>query len=143
MFLWLPIKRDCCIHMYFQLHCKLYHYRLIRYVSDHLPCLSFVLFPYSCLFFKYPHWVASHSIFCGQTLFLSLSLMCVGCLYHNHGTTSNFCCYIFSPLDQLATWVSVFSLVYMYVLPFFPFTSLFRVSCATLMLHISACSSQI
>ena len=35
--LWLALDQDFYIHMYFQIHCQLYHYRLMNYVSDPLP----------------------------------------------------------------------------------------------------------
>ena len=49
MFLWLVLKRDCYIHIYFKIHCTIYHFSLMNYVSDHLPRLSFIIFIYARL----------------------------------------------------------------------------------------------
>ena len=46
--------------------------------------------------------------YCVQPLFLCMCLMYASFLYHTHGTISNYCCYIFSPLNQLVTVISVF-----------------------------------
>ena len=38
--------------MYFQYHCKLYHYILLHYVFDHIPRLSFLIFYIHVPFFS-------------------------------------------------------------------------------------------
>ena len=45
-----------------------------------------------------------------------MCLTCVGRLYCIHDTNSDFCCYLFSPLNQLATAVSIYSRMYISVL---------------------------
>ena len=46
--LWLALDRDCYINIYFKVHCKLHHYRLMYYVYDYIPHLSLIL-SYICV----------------------------------------------------------------------------------------------
>ena len=78
-----------------------------------------------------------------QTLSLIMYLMCVGRLYHNHGASSNFCCYKFSLLGPLVTAVYFFWRTYSCPTLLFPFKLVVCFAAATLRLHISACSVQI
>ena len=109
VFLWLALERDFYIQMYFQSHCKLCHLGLLYYFFDHLPRLFVVL---SCIHFPccsnipplgiliWPPYCVQHSAFC-------VCLMCACHLYRIILTNINFCCYFYSPLDQLDNEVSV------------------------------------
>ena len=123
---WLELEWDCYIHMYFQAHCKIYPYKLMYYFSDHLPRLSFFLYSIRVTYFFVipPLGHIAYPPSCVQPFSLCLSPVFVGLLYHTYSTINNLCRYIFSPLDHLATVVSVcvvYSSFYRYLRRLFEF----------------------
>ena len=82
--------------------------------------------------------------FCDQKLFLCMYSMCVGCLYHNHWTNSNFCCYIFLYVWSVGHYGFCF-ILRAYGCPplLFPFTSVVCFASSTVRLHSSAWISRI